>query len=544
MKKIILILLLSLLTTIVFANGVSISTNAFFTVDPLLMQQNLYQKFYVDLYLARDLGLKYMGYTDSGNLSTQEVYAFLNNLFGLSLKFGVFKDYTALTRKLHYIQVGGIPYSTYGKRNDLLHIIDGYAFKVDYKLGPLDAGGIYVKNDGYGGENLKYAYLQGNLGSLEAGVYYSSKSYINHTNYYSMISSDFNTNLGPVSLWGGVNGITKTLDLSDLTYLIGGSYNLGNVGPVSNIKVAGQFCKGPMVQLILPDFKKYGTLRIDTDLSFELSGLKTNLYYNFTDLSDSDGGLEIGASVNYGNLTLTYTNYDQLNDTYMNGVSGINKFTIEYAFKSKFDLARKPLIDLSLGKPSKKRVLKVKGPREDGSYPIAYALDKLMDKDDVILEGIVTVAPGTFSHGQYTYIQDETGGILIYGRGRKLKVGEKVMFVGRLVDYHGTPELKISGADSEQVIGKGKPMSYKIKVSEAPDYLSNLVIISGEIVREGRDVFIKDKSGRIKIYIKKPTGIDWGIFQTGKKGHIVGVISQYKGEYEILPRSDSDVDIQ
>ncbi len=532
-----------LLSTIAFASGVSVSTNAFFTVDPLLMQQNIYQKFYVDIYLTRGLGFKYSGYTDSGNLSTQEFYFFLNNLLGLSLKAGVFKDYTSLTRKLHYIQVGGIPYSIYGKRNDLLNIKDYFAVKADYKLGFADLGGIYVKNDGYGSKNLKYFYLQTDLGLLKAGAYYSSKEHINGSDYFDMLSADFNANLGPLSLWGGVDGVTNTFDTSSLTYLVGGSFSIGNFGPVNNLKFAAQFEKGPLVQLILPDFKKFNTLRIDTNLSFALGGLKTNLWYNITDLSDSDNGMELGASLNYGDLTLTYTNYDQLNDYYMNGVTGTNRLTIEYAFRSKFDLTRRPLMDISFTNNKPKKHI-AKGPREDGSYPIAYALEKLMGKDDVILEGVVTVAPGTFSRGQYTYIQDDTGAILIYGRGKKLKVGDKVMFVGRLVDYHGTPELKISGADSEQIVGKGKAIVHNIKASNVENYLNDLVKISGVIVREGRNVFIKDESGRVKIYIKKPTGISWDIFKGGEKGFIIGVVSQYKGEYEILPRSNKDINIK
>jgi hypothetical protein len=145
-KYLIFTLILVTMFTLSFSKGVTVSTNAFFTVDPILMQQNLYQKFYVDMYLADNLGIKYSGYTDSGNLSTQEAYLFLNNFFGLNAKFGVFKDYTAFTRKLHYIQVGGIPYSTYGKRDDITHILDYYAAKLNYNLGRLlSIGGIYVK---------------------------------------------------------------------------------------------------------------------------------------------------------------------------------------------------------------------------------------------------------------------------------------------------------------------------------------------------------------------------------------------------------------
>jgi DNA/RNA endonuclease YhcR with UshA esterase domain len=547
-KYLIFTLILVTIFSLSFSKGITVSTNAFFTVDPILMQQNLYQKFYVDMYLANDLGIKYSGYTDSGNLSTQEAYLFLDNFFGLNAKFGVFKDYTALTRKLHYIQVGGIPYSTYGKRNDITHILDYYAAKLSYDLGNfLSVGGIYVKNDGYGSSDLKYLYAQGSLGFLKAGAYYSSKEYINHTNYYDMVSGDANLKLGPLSIWGGVDGITKTFDTSNLTYLVGGEFKLGNLGFIKDVKVAGQYEKGPLVQLILPDFQKYGTMRVDTNLSFRLKDLMTNLYYDFTDNNDSDHGLEYGVSVGYKNLTLTYTNYDQLNDRYMNDVTGVNKFTLELVFKTRFDLLSSPVFNIG-SRPKRPHALKSKkenGPRDDGSYPISYALDKLMGKDDVILEGIVTVAPGTFSRGQYTYIQDDSGmGILVYGRGKKLKVGQKVMFVGRLENFHGTPELKINGADSVQVIGKGKPTIYNIKTSEVQSYLSNLVKISGTIVREGRNVFIKDSSGRVKIYIKKPTGIDWNIFKGGERGFIIGVVSQYKGEYEILPRSNNDVNIK
>ncbi len=543
-KSLIYLFIIISVFSLAFSKGATISTNGFFTVDPVLMQQNLYQKFYVDFYLANDLGLKYSGYTDSGNLSTQELYLFLNNFLGLNAKFGVFKDYTALTRKLHYIQVGGIPYSTYGKRDDILNIYNYFAAKADYKLGDFDLGGIYVKNDGYGGQNLKYIYLQSDFGFLKAGVYYSSKEYINHTNYYDMLSSDFNLNLGPLSLWGGIDGITKTFDTSNLTYLAGGEFKLGNLGFVKNVKVAGQFEKGPLVQLILPDFQKYGSMRVDTNLSFILNGLKTNLYYNFTDLSDSDNGMEYGLSVAYKNLTLTYTNYDQLNDAYMNNVTGVNKLTLELAFRTRLDLLNTPLFNVQTKHKVSANSNFKKGPRGDGSYPIAYAIDKLMGKDDVILEGIVTVAPGTFSKGQYTYIQDESGAILVYGRGKKLKVGQKVMFVGRLENFHGTPELKINGADSVQVVGKGKPKVFDINSSEVENYLSNLVRIKGVIVREGRNVFIKDSHSRVKIFIKKPTGISWNTFKGGEKGYVIGVVSQYKGEYEILPRSNSDIHIQ
>jgi len=69
----------------------------------------------------------------------------------------------------------------------------------------------------------------------------------------------------------------------------------------------------------------------------------------------------------------------------------------------------------------------------------------------------------------------------------------------------------------------------------------SLVAIQGFVAREdGREIYIDDGSGEVLVYIDATTKIRWPNLHIGDPAQIVGVVTRFRGEPEILPRFQSD----
>ncbi|MFQ5885639.1 MAG: lamin tail domain-containing protein [Anaerolineae bacterium] len=169
----------------------------------------------------------------------------------------------------------------------------------------------------------------------------------------------------------------------------------------------------------------------------------------------------------------------------------------------------------------------------------------------VILEAQVTVPPGVFSP-KTIYLQDETGGILIYLRGGEypsLKEGDWVRVQGEIWDYYGERELRVEEGNV-QFLREGEPPSpLLIATAEVNEEREGLLVeIRGLVTRvEGRSFYIDDGSGEAKAYIREATGIGQFLVAVGESITVVGVVSQYvreapfEGGYRVLPRYEEDI---
>ena len=162
-------------------------------------------------------------------------------------------------------------------------------------------------------------------------------------------------------------------------------------------------------------------------------------------------------------------------------------------------------------------------------------------------KGIVTCPPGILSGSTIFYIQDEKAGIKIYFSQEgllQIELGDEVEVIGKVSEARGEKKINLSQGEDVIVLGSKKvPQPQLVKTGEIGENLEGkLVIISGKIVSTHGSVFyVDDGSGKIKVYIKKSTGIEKPEMHKGDEVTITGIVSEAYDSYRILPRFQDDV---
>jgi DNA/RNA endonuclease YhcR with UshA esterase domain len=188
-------------------------------------------------------------------------------------------------------------------------------------------------------------------------------------------------------------------------------------------------------------------------------------------------------------------------------------------------------------------------PLPPGPILVTIAETKGMAEDTMVtVEGQVTAPPGTFDEKTF-YIQDSAAGIMVYlsqGQYPALNEGDWVRVTGITWDYYGEREIKVSGPGDIQRLGEGEPLEPTlIKTEEVDEAHEGLFVqIIGEITGWGTSaLYLDDGSGEAKIYIKEATGIERPWVEKGEIYSVVGIVSQYEEEHELLPRYESDISL-
>jgi DNA/RNA endonuclease YhcR with UshA esterase domain len=191
----------------------------------------------------------------------------------------------------------------------------------------------------------------------------------------------------------------------------------------------------------------------------------------------------------------------------------------------------------------------------------AYADSAGIRGDTVTVEGVVHTAPGTFRTDN-AYIQDATGGILLFGvpAAAALQVGDSVRVTATVTWFGG--ELELVGFPG------GVPMSIeKLGTVAAPEprtitgaqFISRL--FEGELVRlanvEVDSIgFVNTTTGaytlwvntvdgqRVQIRIESNSiGIPSTFWTIGERYDIVGALSRFGSNPQLKPRSAADVSV-
>jgi hypothetical protein len=171
----------------------------------------------------------------------------------------------------------------------------------------------------------------------------------------------------------------------------------------------------------------------------------------------------------------------------------------------------------------------------------------------VTVRGQVTVPPPLFGE-ETLYIQDSTGGIMIYTSKDDylpLAEGDWVVLRGEAYDYHGEREIRIY-RDSDLLLHQGAAEPLKptvIKTGQVDeDHEGLLVMIAGRVVGYERyAIHLDDGTGPARVYIKRGTDIEKPWVEEGQTFSVVGIVSQYtqekpyEGGYRLLPRYPSDL---
>jgi uncharacterized protein YdeI (BOF family) len=185
--------------------------------------------------------------------------------------------------------------------------------------------------------------------------------------------------------------------------------------------------------------------------------------------------------------------------------------------------------------------------------PIANAR-KLALGTEVIIEGTVTVASGTFrsSFSDYGFqVQDKTSGMYITIKtDPHFTVGQRVRISGKLTETALKFQIVETDEKRVQVLPgtvRPKPTAIPTGKIEEP-MIGNLIKISAtvskpvvEVAPYGFRVPVDDGTGEIVAYISTSTGISAKELVPGQQVELIGVAGQFNQRYQIYPRSPADV---
>jgi DNA/RNA endonuclease YhcR with UshA esterase domain len=180
----------------------------------------------------------------------------------------------------------------------------------------------------------------------------------------------------------------------------------------------------------------------------------------------------------------------------------------------------------------------------------------------VTVAGVVTSSPGQIT-GPNMFIQDETGGLLIYGgslTGQGIEVGDYVEVSGTIVQYFNTleltnPELKAHipdyGEAAPQIVTTaqistegGQPTSLIQGLLVKVEAAELTVEFGGGGINE-RNAKINDGSGQAEIRVYDGVVEDAAtlnsLYSVGTCYDITGVVGEFSATGQIYPRSVDDI---
>ena len=171
--------------------------------------------------------------------------------------------------------------------------------------------------------------------------------------------------------------------------------------------------------------------------------------------------------------------------------------------------------------------------------------------DGVKVTGQVIVPPGVLG-SQIFYIAsvEACPGIQIYMYSKnfpELKLGDLVQVSGILSESGGEKRIKVSAKENIKILeSQDAPAPTPIKLSEVEEDLEGcLISASGELTeKSGSNLYFADDDGELKIYFKSSLSFPKPKMDIGDEIETVGIVSQTKTGFRLLPRYESDLKIK
>lgn len=178
----------------------------------------------------------------------------------------------------------------------------------------------------------------------------------------------------------------------------------------------------------------------------------------------------------------------------------------------------------------------------------------------VVVRGIVTSAPGQI-RGSYTYIQDASGGIRVFGtslEGQGIEIGDRVEVSGVLGVFNddlqlGSPVLRAVTPDFGSVAAEALTTG-DLAAAGAPStnpLLGTLVRITNAKVSgygtgsNARNATVDDGTGatqvRIESGLASTDAAAQALVPIGKCFTVTGVAGTFRGTTQVFPRSAADI---
>jgi len=127
----------------------------------------------------------------------------------------------------------------------------------------------------------------------------------------------------------------------------------------------------------------------------------------------------------------------------------------------------------------------------------------------------------------------------------ELKIGDRIEITGEISEAYGETRVKLSNHDDIRIIDHpGDPTPKVIEIADLEEpYEGWLVQVNGEITElKSSYMYVDDGTEEIKVYFKRGAGINNKVFQVGDLASVAGLLGQTKSGYQILPRSQEDIE--
>ena len=167
----------------------------------------------------------------------------------------------------------------------------------------------------------------------------------------------------------------------------------------------------------------------------------------------------------------------------------------------------------------------------------------------LIIEGTLTV---TDHHGNTAFIQDETGGMALFGNlvteAGKFQIGDSIRVTGTRAIYNEL--IQLSDLEAVEYLGAAnEPIAPKeITLAELGNYRGQLVKITdmtfpdpGQLFFGNANYLVSDVSGEAELRIDSDIAALVGKVQPETCAEVVGVVGRYNNINQLLPRMFEDL---
>ena len=189
-------------------------------------------------------------------------------------------------------------------------------------------------------------------------------------------------------------------------------------------------------------------------------------------------------------------------------------------------------------------------PEPEITEPITIAVARSLDLGKkIIVEGVLTVSD---QFGNTAYIQDNTGGMAIFGdlvtEEGLYQIGDSLRVTGVRAEYNEL--IQISDLEKVEYLGMAqKPIvAKKISLSQLGNYRGELVEITDMIFPEPGQIFfgnsnynVSDISGSAQLRIDSDVKELVGKTQPEICGSVIGIVARYQEINQLQPRNQEDL---
>jgi len=516
-KKLFLSLLVVSIVLIGFAKA-DLSTLTFYTMDLETGKSEIFPIVYLTVEPIENIGLRIEDYLtlDHDTVSLGSMSLAIPRLYYLyyygdqfEALAGNFRSKHYNSRKINMLRVGG--FYDYN-----LGIEASYNFN-DFKILGRYNYNTYEERNEFGG---MFSY---NPEKLNSSIYFSKKG----ANYDLSLDGSYKFELSTAKfdVFGSVAFYGESLFSSPGTYFTNPTFLVGTLFEWNKLSSGFQYAKQGSwnIDFDFGDPNKGSQWVLNTYLNYNLtSDLAIGAFFDWNSIRNN-----YGTKITYGDLELILSNGDC-----DGGLSGAQRIELNYSnyFTIDFENAFAGLL-------KKEPIVK------EESYPsIAEIKNNSNLGDDVTVKGIIATDTGRLDE-DVTYIVDKTGGYMVWGYMTEgLKRGDEVIINGYLKEYYGTTEIVVNNV--EVISSNNEVPIINVTALEvfSGEYESAMVKIKGEVSSvEKYSFMLKNEGNQIKIYLKKGANISLDKLSYGDEVTVLGIIAQYQGEWEILPRSQDDI---